>query len=311
MTAATVTFGSLPRATTLTDVLLAPAADPLTTEELSSVRSLLRRDVAQATRDLERPGPMRIDPYRVRALASAVSPPELPFEWNPWTARRPLGLEAVRTCLGRPRLSPLEAARDTIDRLVRRSKEDASAGTLADWLAGLPLGGRSVVQAEAALWATQLLSALEWQRPATRLVGFDRSVVPCESPRVIVRGRLDVELRPARPPDGEPRDPAGGVLVMMTGHPLPSARLELALSALTAALSDRPGAVPARIVGYWPQCGRALELSIDLDLLLRGCQAVVDAVRDEAERSPRLIRKRRGEDRRAFAPPVLDERAAS
>ena len=303
----TLTFGSLPRAETLTDVLLSPATTGVTRDELSSVRSILERDVVSMTRHIDRSEPLRIDPFRVRRVVAGVPDLERPFQWNPWTARRRLGLEAVRTSLGRPRLSPLEATRDAIDRLVRRAPEDGPAGSLSRWIAELSLGARAVVEAEAVLWATQLLSAVLWTRAGTRLVGFDRSIVPCDAPRVIVRGRVDVELRPDGRPDRDERTQTGGVLVMMTGHPLPSARLELAVTALVTALSDRPGVVPARVVGFWPQSGRALSLPIEVDLLLRGCEAVGSAIRTEVGRAPRRLPERKPS---ASLQP-LPERAAS
>lgn len=294
-TGATVTFGSLPRAAALTELLLAPATTSLTRDELSSVRSILEREVTSATRHVDRVRPFRIDPFRVRRAVTGLPDQERPFAWNPWTARRQLGLEAVRTSLGRPRLSPLEATRDAVARLVRRAG-DAGPDTLSGWIAGLPLGARAVVEAEAVLWATQLLSAVVWTQPATRLVGFDRSVVPSDAPRVVVRGRVDVELRPAPRPDRDPAEMTGGVLVMMTGHPLPSARLELALTALAIALSDRPAVVPARVVGFWPQSGRALALPVDVDLLLRGCEAVATAVHAEVGDPPHRFPIRRPDD---------------
>jgi hypothetical protein len=307
MKGATVNFGSLPRASTLTGVLLAPNTDLLDADELSSVRTILQRDVQSVMRRIDRAEPLRVDPYRVRKTASGEADGERPFEWNPWTARRSLGLEAVRACLGRPRLTPLEATRAAVDRLIRRTSEDTGAGSLAGWLASLRLGARAVVEAEATLWATQLLSAVQWTEPATRLVGFDRSVVLFEAPRVILRGRVDLELRPAVMGEGAPTVPTGGLLVVMTGHPLPSARLELAVSALAAALSNRSGVTPARIVGLWPQCGRALDLPIDVDLLLRGCSAVVDTIRADVERSPRRLPERQ----REHAHQLVAEKAAS
>jgi hypothetical protein len=303
----TVTFGSLPRAATLTDVLLAPPVTSLTAHELTSVRSILERDVASVIRHVDRSEPLRVDPFRVRRTVTGVPDREQPFQWNPWTARRQLGLEVVRTSLGRPHLSPLEATRDAISRLIRHASEDRDPGTLSGWIAGLPLGARAVVEAEAVLWATQLLSAVVWTQPAARLVGFDRSVVPCDAPRVIVRGRVDVELRPACHPDQDAHAPTGGILVMMTGHPLPSARLELAVTALATALSDRPGNVPARVVGFWPQSGRALSLPINVDLLLRGSGAVVETIRSDVEGSLRRLPKRQAHE----AVQSLPERAAS
>lgn len=177
------------------------------------------------------------------------------------------------------------------------------------WPAGSPpcLSARAVVEAEAILWATQLLSALDWSGPEHRLVGFDRSVLVSSSPRVVVRGRVDVEIRPRFEPSSGAHDSRAGLLVMMAGHPLPSARLELGVTALAAALSGRRTALPATVVGLWPQCGRALALPVDVDLLLRASDAVVEVVRTEADRTPRQLMHAMQKDDMRAAP----ERAAS
>jgi hypothetical protein len=156
---------------------------------------------------------------------------------------------------------------------------------LAEWIGGLAVGGRAVVQAEAVLWTTQLMTALDWDRLRRPAIGRDSSVVMPSSSRVLLRGRIEVQTWAS--PRGSDGDGSVGtaapeqvvLLSMMPGRPGRTARMELGLSALTSALDNRQGAIPIRVIGWWPQCGRALVVPVDVALLNQTCQAVVATVR--------------------------------
>jgi len=262
-----------------------------------TIRRVLERELDLSTADTESVGRIRIDAYRFRLSITGSEEQPRPFEWNPWTARRRIGLDCVRACIANPRLSPAQATRDTVDRLLRGAENDGSQNdTLADWLAGLPVGARGVVEAEAVLWTTQLLCALDWSQIPRPVIGADRSLVLLGARRVTLRSRLDVEVRASPGQLGSDQSrvdiPRRALFVMMSGQPSASARLELGFPALTVALDDRRRALPTMVVGWWPQSGRALILPVDVDLLLRTSEAVVEAVRSEIMRLPRRIGQR-------------------
>ncbi|MGH9089068.1 MAG: hypothetical protein ACRDYZ_13330, partial [Acidimicrobiales bacterium] len=186
------------------------------------------------------------------------------------------------------------------------------AGSLAEWLGSLPAAARAIVEAEAATWATDLWSAVEWGRlgPGVRVGGPEPLWSPAGSPATALRGRVDIRV------DGG----GGAFLTVLPGQPVPASRVELGLSALAAALSApsalaapstpsarsahaarsalavppalsapaeaagpwgaaaQPPGVPERVVGWWPECGRALMVPVDLPLLEETADAVGRAV---------------------------------
>jgi len=87
------------------------------------------------------------------------------FSWSPFTARRMVGLAAVRTCVHGTRRTPVQAVGAVIDELCRQGADPRErSGSLAAWLASTTPGVRALVHAEAVTWATQLLGALDWAR---------------------------------------------------------------------------------------------------------------------------------------------------
>src|SRR5579871_1991170 len=208
---------------------------------------------------------VRVDGYLLRTAPTATT--KRPFAWSPWTARRPIALEAVRVWLARPGLSPMRAVDVAVGALLART--DERPNSLGAWLQGLSSGARGVTQAEAVTWATQLFGALDWERLDRAVVGGDRSVGFEAAPRVHLHARVDV--RAALSPAERARS---GLFPAMTGRPGVTAADELGLAALTLALDPRLG-VPARVIGWWPQCGRAAIADVDLPLLTRTAAAVV------------------------------------
>ncbi len=266
---------ALPRSRTLTDALVARSEAQLTAAEVTGLRDELEPALAETAGRLGPGVGVRVDAYRLRFPAVADKGTGR-FEWSSRTARRPLALEGLRACLANPRLAPAQAIADTMARLVRTTPD--RVGSLGDWLAGLSLGARSVVQAEAVTWATQLAGAIDWRRLDRPFIGHDRSLSFTTSPQIVLRGRIEVgALVAGSPQRQEVGYSATALFLVMTGRPAPTARDELGLAALTVALDPRPQ-LPIRVVGWWPQCGRALVLPVDERVLRRAVDAVLESL---------------------------------
>jgi hypothetical protein len=271
---------ALPKAATLTDALISPSSELVSRDAFNRLRRTFERRIRTAAGVVHPDVPIRVDAYHLRGTTLGPDVRDRPFQWSPWTARRPIGVEVARACLVGARLSPLQASHEVIERLVRRANEGPSrAGTLAKWLSGLSTAGRAAVQAEAVVWATQLLTALDWTKLTNPTIGGDVSVVVPAASQILLRGRIEVRT-PLGCPEDRPNGDLGAaaptaLFTMMFGRPTSTAHREMGLAALTAALEDCRGDVPARVVGWWPQCGRALVLPVDLGLLERTCEAVV------------------------------------
>ncbi len=198
-------------------------------------------------------GPFRVTDHDVRvALGNAgVEADDEPFTWSARTARRALGLAAVRSLLGGETRTPHEAVRARLadgDRGVQEGSRTVSQ--LDRWVASLSDAGRSTVAAEAVTWATRLWCALDWSALGMPLVlGRDHWWDSPHSALLALRGRAEVRSRLAH-------------LVVLSGPRRGSVRAELALVALVEALRARADVPPApsRVVGWWPDSGHIVRL---------------------------------------------------
>jgi len=320
MTVATIDMAALPRAAGLTSALTSPPDATVSHTDLLEVRLRLEQELGRLTSGLSLDQRIRIDSYQLRP-PPPETPEERPFAWSPLTARRQLGLECVRAWLGRQDLVPVRASELAIARLLRRAEDDSRPGGMAMWLAGLSPGALAVVRAEAVTWATQLIHALEWAKLARPVVGDDHSIQFEAVPQFLLRSRGDVvsTLADQAATGGGPRRLSNAVFVVMTGRPLSTARDELGLAALGAALDPRSRAVPARVVGWWPQCGRSMVLPVTASVLEMTTDAVLEATKRAIAAAPRAVpaeqtagaaRRSRRVARQPDANPVI-ERIAS
>lgn len=280
---------ALPRSRSLTDALIAPAESRVSRSELGEVRRRLEDGLQESAGSLGIHQRVRIDAYRLRFHASESSRPDV-FAWSPRTARRPIALEGVRGWLANKRMTPMQAVAEAVERLTRPTDEWRGAGgSLGTWIASLRLGAKSTVQAEAVTLATQLIGAIDWPRLTHPFVGDDRSISFASVPQIVLRGRIEVR---SPIPLGSLQDgyPAGSaVFAVMTGRPTSTARHELGLAALTVALDPKLG--PAiRVIGWWPQCGRALVLPVDGQLLETTVDAILATLRSPTATSAGLPR---------------------
>ena len=210
-------------------------------------------------------GPFRVTDHDVRVAlcCDAGDPSDEPFTWSTHTARRALGLAAVRLLVAGRARSPVEAVEARLDESSRWVRDGSSCTSQLDrWLAGLSRGGRAGVGAEAVTWATRLWCALDWSAFSTPpVIGRDRWWDSPHSALLALRGRADVRTERSH-------------LVVLSGPRRSSVGAELALVTLVESLRARSGAVPGRVVGWWPDSGHLVRLDPEPAVLTLGAEAV-------------------------------------
>jgi hypothetical protein len=214
-------------------------------------------------------GPSRVTEHAVRLAfgAAGAGSGESPFTWSARTARRPVGLAAVRALVAGEAPTPADAVRARVaeaSRLVREGALLASAAASLDrWLVSLSPAGRAAVGAEAVTWATRLWCALDWDALAGPVViGRDHWWDSPHTSLLAVRSRAEV------------RTAATTHLVVLSGPRRTSVRAELALVTLVESLRSRDGAPPGRVVGWWPESGHLVRVDPEPRVLALGTEAV-------------------------------------
>ena len=271
----------LPRARALTDALAVESAPP-TAAAVATARRLLERGLSDAAVTYAEPVPcLRIRAFDVvQSLGGAARVTGAPFRWTARTARRRVGLAAVRSCLAQPGLAPGEAVAQVIaDPGGPTGPGPTGPGSCTDWLAGLSPSARALVQAEATTWATAVWTALDWDRLPSPMVGApDRWWDWHGRARVAFQGRADLRI---------PRVGGGGGahLVVLDGFPSHASRRALTFGALVDALRSDGADAPSRVIGWWPDCGKAWVASVDGGALRACAEDALGAVR-RALRAP-------------------------
>ena len=186
-----------------------------------------------------------------------------PFAWSARTARRSIGVAAVRLLLGGGGALPARGRAVPAGGVLTLVRDGSSSVSQLDrWVDGLPPAGRAAVGAEAVTWATRLWCALDW------------SAVPCTAgrrPRPLVGQPPFRVARPARP---RRRAHGHAHLVVLSGPRRDSVRAELALVTLVEALRLRGDGVPGRVVGWWPDSGHLVRVEPEPAVLTLGAEAV-------------------------------------
>ena len=254
----------------LTAALLAPlpeVAPERWQEALDEARRVLAALAARA-----RNGPTRITEHAVRRAfdPAPLAGGEVPFAWAARTARRPIGLAAVRALVAGEARTPADAVRARVadsSRLVRTGAVVASTPSSLDrWLTRLSPAGRAAVGGEAVTWATRLWRALDWDvLDGPLVIGRDHWWDSPHSSLLALRSRAEVRAAAAH-------------LVVLSGPRRDSARSELALVMLVESLRARDGAPPGRVVGWWPESGRLVCVEPELPVLSQGTAAVARVV---------------------------------
>jgi hypothetical protein len=260
----------------LTRHLLAPVGTP-TAEHRAAMSEAVAR-IPQELAELAAPpaggGSRRLTDHDVRtSLASPDHRPiPTPFAWSARTARRALGLAAVRSLVTGEARSPVESVRATMAESIRLARRgDRLASAVDRWLVTLPAGGLAAVQAEAVTWATRLWCALDWSAfDEPPVIGRDRWWDSPHSSLLALRSR--VEVRSVSVDAGG--DPHSVHLVVLGGPRRPTIRSELSVVALVEAL-QAPDSLPlGRIVGWWADSGHVVKVEFDEALLREGVAAV-------------------------------------
>jgi hypothetical protein len=212
--------------------------------------------------------PFRVSDHEVRvALGRAdENDEERPFEWSSRTARRALGLAAVRALVAGEVRTPVEAVRRRLAESVHWVRDGhPGVSPLDRWVAGLGPAGRAVVAAESVTWTTRLWCALDWTALGALgtppVIGRDRWWDSPHSALLALRGRADVRTGRAH-------------LVVLSGPRRSSVRSELALVTLVDALRAHGKATPARVVGWWPDSGRLVRMEPHPSVLALACDAI-------------------------------------
>jgi hypothetical protein len=212
-------------------------------------------------------GPFRITDHEVRVAWRPGDPAEAgggaAFAWSARTARRVLGLAAVRSLAAGRSQTPSDAVRERValaTRLVRDGVEPISG--MDRWLAGLAPAGRAAAAAEAVTWSTRLWCALDWSALGSRpIVGRDRWWDSPHSALLALRSRAEVRAGHSH-------------LVLLSGPRRDSVRAELALVTLVESLRAPAAGLPGRVVGWWPDSGHTVRLEPEPRALALGVDAV-------------------------------------
>jgi len=270
---------ALPRAAALTDALLAPPADSVRAAEITALRAELAGELVALAEELPVGERLRLDGYRfdmARERPERCSAADAPFVASPVVCRRAIGLSALARCVRRWAPTPAVAVADVLAVGVEDAADaaDQSSGRppwWAAWYRSLPAGGRAMVAAEAVTWATQVWTALEWERFAPPpIVGSGDDWWDCPGTRQLtLRGRADVRVRGDGPPV---------LLVVASGLPPADWRPALGFPALVSALARGETSVPCRVIGLWPASGQVRILPVDGPALSTTAAAVVGAV---------------------------------
>jgi hypothetical protein len=256
----------------LTAALLAPVSGAA--EVVRQTAATLPETLAGLAATRRGSASLRLTDHDVRLALGQPGggPADTPFAWSARTARRAIGLAAVRLMVSTDVRSPAEGVTRSMDRaVVSVHLGQRPTSTLDTWLAGLAPAARSGVEAEAVTWATRLWCALDWSAFATApTIGRDQWWDSPHSSLLALRSRAEVR--------GATVDAAGSPasvhLVLLGGPRRATVRSELCVVALVEALRAPRSVPPGRVVGWWPDSGHLVTVAVDGPALQEGVDAV-------------------------------------
>ncbi|HEY2215176.1 MAG TPA: hypothetical protein VGH31_08985 [Acidimicrobiales bacterium] len=257
----------------LTAALIDPTGLPLAREVTLAGRGFSDA-LALLARQRHGRGSLRLTDHDLRVALSEDHSPDRPFAWSAPTARRGLGILAVRALVNGQARTPTDGVRAAMAEAMRISQGQRPMSSMEGWLAGLGAAGRAAVAADAVTWATRLWTALEWSAlPSLPIIGQDRWWDSPRSSLLALRSRAEVRCA---------IDDADGALiglhlVVLGGGRRASVRDELSVVALAEALRAQ-AEPPGRVVGWWPDSGRLVRVDVNQTVLERGLETVAKAL---------------------------------
>jgi hypothetical protein len=276
------------RSVELTRILLAPPTAQVSDHERAMVRDRLMAGIGPVADGLAAGTQVEVTLAllrRARSHPEALAHPEEPFAWKPAFVRRSLGLAMVNACLEGRYRTLAEAAGPVAEAAVSEWRQTGwRTFHWEPWLAGLSVGARAVVLADAVTWATALWSSFDWSAfPGKPRVGGvdDQWICPAvRSVRLKSRAELRAPLGgwSSRSSPGSDSAPPVALVSMAGGSPHDSWPDELAFLALVAGLRSPSRPVPARVVGVWPDAGTYRAVDIDGGALARAADRVIATV---------------------------------
>jgi len=287
-----------PRAASLTDALLEPSSSAIAAQELADIRARMVASLEEVLGAFPTSQRLQVTAYDVVSAleqrgeardftqdADGDVTGDSGFVPSPFLCRRSIGIAAVRRCARGRASSPSSAVREVIEsalddlKISSPSVSAPRAPWWAQWYEGLTPGARAVVEAEAVTWATQLWTALEWNRfsrPAVIGEGDDWWRPPGRS-QVAFKGRVELKAWAG---------PRQAFLVIGSRSPSTNWRTALAFPALVAAFARGERCAPGRVVGLWPQSGIVRVHPIDTAALCEAADAAVAAVHARLQKEP-------------------------
>lgn len=257
----------------LTEALTAPVnpIDPVVWQRATDGLPRVLAGLAAASRVGR---PLRLNGHDIRVALEPLGTapvPVTPFSWSARTARRALGLSALRALVAGTARTPSGAVRDLVAQAARLGGgESRPPSSLEQWLGGLPPAGRAAAGAAAVTWATRLWCALDWDALAAAGpldIGRDHWWDSPHTSLLALRSRAELRTDSAH-------------LVVLNGARRDSARAELSLVTLVEALRSQGTSLPGAVVGWWPDAGHVLRIDPEPAVLDRGVAAVGAALRD-------------------------------
>lgn len=230
---------------------------------------------------------------QARRRPESLAHPQEAFAWKPAFVRRSLGLAVVSACASGRFRTPAVAAGPVAEEAVTEWERTGwRTFHWEPWLAGLASGGRAMVLADAASWATSLWLSLDWSvlpRPP-QIGGADDQWICPASRTVRLKGRCELRLALADGPvvavGGNPGDAPVALVSVSSGCPGVAWEEELGYLALVAGLRSPARPVPARVVGLWPDAGAYRITEVDNGVLLAAAERVVATVRAMVDAAP-------------------------
>jgi hypothetical protein len=260
----------------LTDVLLEPVSLML---DFHAVVQPLPQQLAALAVPRPGGGAFRVTDHQVRTSLSTGESPSTstPFRWSAATARRAIGLSAVRALVTGDVRSPAQGVRAVMATAGKVSQGERPTSSMDAWLASLSAPARAAVAADGITWATRLWTALDWTAfPEPPMIGRDHWWDSPHSSLLAVRSRAEVRAIVAE--QGDPGNPVSVHLVVLGGPRRATVRSELCVVALVESLLARNGPIPGRVVGWWPDSGHFLAVTVDRDALREGVKSVAQAL---------------------------------